>query len=61
MDGCIFNQVGYQSGPTGLVSCAEPIARIAVKILVKQIEIFKMRVFLKQLVSSVERNITILM
>lgn len=51
----LLQQLGYQAGPAGLVTGAEPGARVAVEILEKQHIIAPKRIVLQQLVVAPHR------
>jgi hypothetical protein len=43
----ILNQTGHQGSPTGLMTCAEPLACFSVEIFMKQDEVFPIRIVLE--------------
>ena len=51
----LFQQLGDDCGPAGLVAGAEALARVAVEVLVEQDVIAEVRIALEALVPAVER------
>jgi hypothetical protein len=49
-----LNETGYESGPTGLVTCANSGAIVAVKVFVEKDQILPIRVLLELLGSTVK-------
>jgi hypothetical protein len=51
----LLDELGYQSGPTGLVACADPGTVVTVEIFAEQDVVFPLRIGLKFLRTSVYR------